>query len=460
MAISPARQVAAQVLLEAQTNSRVQAADALARLARSHHLSDEDTRLSRSLIYGVLRNASTLDYYYAPLLKKSPGKLDPVLKMLLRMAAYQHFYLTRIPGYAIVNETVELARGHLNLKAPQVGFLNAVLRKLVATDVPPPLPTGNRISDLAVRYGFPEAYVRLLVDLYGTHKAIDIMSAIKEEPQFTLRVNRLTTSTERLAAALESQGFKIKPAILAADSLVVSNAPPERSLFETTEFARGEFYVQDEASQIVAHIADPKPGQTILDLCAAPGGKTTHMAELAAGQAQITATDISDDRLHLVEENLLRLQTPNVRVTTPEEAMAEDRLYDMVLVDAPCSGAGTVRRNPEIAGRLTSEVLSHNAGRQLDVLNAAAGHVFPGGRLVYSTCSITRQENKDVINQFLTAHPEFRILNLTDDAGENPAAVSVLRCEDGFYRTWPKFPEVDGFEAVVLEKHKPGGSGD
>lgn len=456
MAVSPARIAAFQVLQEVESNARAQAAEALAHYARTYHLSDEDTRLARTLVFGVLRYTPALDYFYAPLLKQPPRKLDSKLRMLLRMATYQHFYLSKIPGYAIVNDTAELAR-RAGLKTPQVGFLNAVLRKLVAAAEPPPLPTGNRIGDLAVRHALPESYVRLLVDLYGTHKAADIMAALKDEPKLTLRVNLLVTSTAALSAALAEKGFAVEPAALAADSLVVVSAPPGASLFETEEFNRGEFYVQDEASQAVAHIADPKPGETILDLCAAPGGKTTHMAELAAGKANITATDISADRLHLVEENLQRLQTPNVRVTTPEDALAEDRQYDVILVDAPCSGAGTVRRNPEIAARLTPETLTHYAARQLEVLNSAAGNVGPGGRIVYSTCSVTRQENANVIQQFLKTHPEFIIMRAENEsANQRESPWSTLRAADGFYQTWPGHPEIDGFEAVVLGKREMG----
>ncbi len=453
-AVSPARTVAARVLNEIESNPRSQAAELLSHYARQEQLREDDSRLARAIVFGVLRHAPTLDYYYAPYLKQSPHKLQPQLRLLIRMAAAQQFLLNKIPSYAIVNETVSLARTQFRMKPPQIGFLNALLRKLVANDASlPALPAGNRISDLSIRYGLPAEYVRLLVEKYGTHKAIEIMAALKTEPPINLRVNLLQTTGEQLTAALTGLGFEVEPATITADSLVIRTPSAEVSLFETEEFRAGHFYVQDEASQLVAHVVAPQPGEDILDLCSAPGGKTTHMAELAGGKANITATDLSAERLQLVEENVKRLQTPGVTITTPEAALGADRQYDAVLVDAPCSGSGTVRRNPEIAWRLNDDALAHHASRQAVVLGTAATHVRPGGRLIYSTCSISNQENKAVTASFLREHPGFQIDPVeTALPGEKPLRLLELRTPEGTYQTWPAHPDIDGFEAVVFRR--------
>jgi 16S rRNA (cytosine967-C5)-methyltransferase len=307
------------------------------------------------------------------------------------------------------------------------------------------------VHELAVRYSFPAYLAGLFVAKYGTHKATAIMEACNEEPAMTVRVNTLSCSREDLLRALLEAGFTVKEALLAPDALIVEAGPDAQSLFDSEPFKNGWFYVQDEGSQLVAHLVDPAPGERIMDMCSAPGGKTTHLAELANGGALITATDYSNERLKLVTENMERLKTPGVKVVTLDDVLAENHAYDAVLVDAPCSGMGTIRRNPEIRYRINEEELARQAVRQRGVLEQAAPLVQQGGRLIYSTCSMSEVENKNVIDAFLRTHPEFSIRSPVEGDAES-GALTELQRPDGFVATWPLYPALDGFEAVVLVK--------
>lgn len=444
--VSPARVVSALTLAEIAASPFAQASDVLATQARRHGLKEDDIRLARAIIFGVLRNALTLDHYYQGFLRQPAHRLTEPVRICLRVAACQQWLLTRIPPFAIVNETVEVAKRVFRLSSHEVGFINAVARKIIALSVPPDLPAGNRVRDLSVRYSMPVHLVDMLVGKYGTHKSVAILQAMQNESPLTLRSNALKGSAESLFASLAAQGIIIGPAPL-PESGRVESVEPGQSLFETPEYHSGCFYVQDAASQLVAHIVNPQAGETILDYSSAPGGKTTHLAELSGGEAVITATDISEDRLKLLEENIARLGTPGVTIRPIAELAAAPALFDAVLLDAPCTGLGTLRKNPEIRYRVTPDTLNEQATKQLEILEAASRFVRPKGRLVYSTCSFSNAENRDVISTFLKTNPDFILC-------EEPAndTVKEYLAPDGFYRTWPQHPEMDGFEAAVLKR--------
>lgn len=455
--ISPARLAAAQTLMIIETEPFAQSGDVLAQKVTLGALRGDDARLARTIVFGVLRHSLTLDFYYQHLLKQPSSKLDSRLRMLLRMALFQRHFLSKVPDYAIVNDTVELAKSIFRLKPQQVGFLNAVLRQIVAADALPALPEGQRVGHFSTRYSFPREVAGMLVEKYGTHKSAAIMELSNQEPPMTLRINSLRTSRAELTGLLQSDGFTVQDGVLAPQALLVETSSEGKSLFETQAFNDGLFYVQDEASQLVAQIVAPQAGESILDFCSAPGGKATHLAELSGAKAQITATDLSPERLEHVLENVARLHTPGVQVAQLDEVMGRGQLFDAVLVDAPCSGLGTMRRNPEIRYRMSDEGFERQRVRQLNVLHEAAPLVREGGRLVYSTCSISDQENKGTIAQFLKDNNKWEIAGkpvetATAEVSEVGVDLENLRRPDGFYATWPRYPQVDGFEAVVLRR--------
>lgn len=457
----PARVAAGKALKTVADHPEALAADALAQAVAGEGLSPEDQRLARVIVYGVLRTALSLDHLYGRHLTRRVESLSLPARVILRMATYQHFYLEKIPGYAIVHDAVELGRRVLRLPQREVGFLNAVLRKVTAENAPPEelLPEGNRAAALAVRYSFPPDIVRLLIAKYGGSRAVEIMAQCNREPVLTVRANTLKGSREELIQRLQQEGFAARQGLRAPEAVIVDGPVPGpdgasagtgASLFASDSFREGWFYAQDEGSQMVAHVALPWARGRVLDLCAAPGGKTTHLAELTKGRLSITATDSSPRRLELVRENLERLKTPGVTVRELEEVLAEAGTeasgYDLILIDAPCSGLGTVRRNPEVRYRITAEGLARHQKRQLEVLRQALPLLSPGGALVYSTCSISDEENQQVIQQILKETPGLsRAESVPDEA-----AHALWQERSALFKTWPQWPEVDGFEAGVV----------
>lgn len=455
---SPGRLVALRTLLALEGDSEALASETLNYHRMQLDLSSDDGRFARTLVFGVLRRALTLDFLYGRFLKKRQA-VSGALRAVLRLGAYQRYFMDRIPSHAMVNDSIQAARVEINLSAREVGFLNAVLRKVAADegDWLSDLPQGNRMSALSVRYSFPVELVSILVGKFGGQVASEIMELANLEPPMTIRTNLLRISREALGERLLSEGFSAVPGLLAPEALVVERRDGGEgkggSLFETAVFQEGLFYAQDEGSQMVAHIARAALGAgAILDLCAAPGGKTTHLAELTGGEREIVATDASDRRLELVEQNVARLQTPGISIMRMAEVLSRVEnggRFALVLVDAPCSGLGTVRRNPEIRYRLSLEGLMRHQERQLEVLRVAAGCVRPGGAIVYSTCSVSDQENEHVITRFLKENAGWKRERVETGRSDLLSRIGSRKSEF-VYATWPGLVAVDGFEATVL----------
>lgn len=446
---APARISAAKVLLRLQRDENVFSAEALDEAIRHGALSPADARLATSLVYGTLRNAMLLDYQIRPFLRMSLSKLAPGLRVLLRMAAFQKFFLERVPDHAIANDSVQIARSPLRLHSRDVAFLNAVLRKLLQkTELS--LPGGGDVASLAARYSHPEWLVQYFERKFGQEHLIGLLDADNREAAVCVRVNRLRSSVESVADMLSAQGATVVRGALSPDALVIDGINLQQ-LVSSSLFTDGQIYFQDEGSQVIAYLVAPHAGERVLDLCAAPGGKSTHLAELGLGKVQVTASDVSASRLKLLEENVGRLGTSSLVTVSPEmlEGTEHQAAYDAVLVDAPCSGLGTLRRNPEIRYRVKPEQLGAIAKTQLGILENAAGFVRAGGRLIYSTCTVTDEENAGVLRAFFAAHPEFS--HIVAD-GELPPGIAALRGGDGIYRTWPQHLQADGFEAAVLVK--------
>lgn len=441
---SPPRLAAADVLLSLPQSPDSDAARLLDDRTASLRLDARDARMATALVMAVLRREAWLDLQYAGLLTRPPDRLDERARVVLRMAAAQRFLMDRVPPHAIVDDSVRLARA-LGLDRHGSGFVNAVARRIVERDAPvglEPDATPERRIELAC--SLPPWIARLLLDRFGAEDALRLADALAAEPAVALRPNRLRTTPSALAAHLRDRGIDTAPGVLVEDALRVTRPGGMADLLATPAFADGWFYIQDEASQAVAMAVAPRPGESVLDFCAAPGGKTSHLAELADGRARVVACDPSPQRLEFLRANIARLGSPGVEVSGP--APLGGALFDAVLVDAPCSALGTLRRHPELRLRLSRAGLRRAAEAQSEILASAAGFVRPGGRLVYSTCSFTHAENRDVVDAFLRAHPGFRAA-LPD---EWPATLRHLRGDDGIARTWPAYPEVDGFGIALM----------
>ena len=439
---SPAREVAARVLERVETDAAYPDV-LLDRALGPPGLSQRDVALATELVYGTLRWQRYLDWILGPHSRRRLESLDARVRVLLRMAAYQIAFLDRIPSFAAVNDAVALAPGTPGVKA----FVNAVLRAFARRGARErePEPPRDPLEALATRCSFPTWIAERWVARFGRDEAEALMRAMNERPPLTLRANALRVSRDALAARLSAEeGLAGRPTPWAPEGLVVG---PGGAPGGWGAFADGSFVVQDEASMLVGRLLEPRPGETIADVCAAPGTKTTHLAELMADRGQVLALDPQPGRLERVREAAKRLGLRSVEpVEGAVEALAPRfrAACDGVLVDAPCSSLGVLRRNPDAKWRRTAADLALNATRQAAILEAAAALVKPGGRIVYATCSLEPEENDDVARGFLAAHPQFR----PDPPGEFPLPLDP----DGVLRCLPHRHGTDGFTAVRFRR--------
>ena len=439
---SPARVVAVRVLERVETEGAYADLALDGELAR-RRLSPRDVALATEIVYGTLRWQRYLDWILSPHSKRPLERLDPRPRVLLRSAAYQIVFLERVPAFAAVNDAVTLAG---RSRKPGVGgFVNAVLRSFARRGAAErePRPPSDPVEALALRCAFPTWLAARFVARYGAIDAEALMRAFDQRPPLTLRANTLRMTPETLAERLKTDDqIATQPTRFAPEGLVTEHGGRPA---DWRAFAEGAFAVQDEASMLVARLLAPRPGDLVADVCAAPGTKTTHLAQLMDNRGRILACDPQPARLNLVRETAARLGVAIVETLDgPAEALAPrfPALCDAVLVDAPCSNLGVLRRNPEVKWRRAPDDIAASAARQRAILDAAGIMVKPGGRLVYATCSLEPEENEGVVNAFLAAHADFTI--------DAPADFPLPLDADGFLRCLPHRHGTDGFTAVRL----------
>ncbi|MGE5255364.1 MAG: 16S rRNA (cytosine(967)-C(5))-methyltransferase RsmB [Hyphomicrobiales bacterium] len=410
-----------------------------------------DRDLLNALVFGVLRWRGRLDYLIARFSKTPLSKLDSPILNVLRTALFQLVFMTRIPPSAAVHTAVNLAK---TLSAPWVGaFVNAVLRKAAAehATVGFPDPEDEPVKALAAVWSFPEWLVKRWIDRYGREQAAELCESINSIPSLTLRVNTLKATRSEVIAALLPEAEKVEAAAAAPDGIRVHG--PRKRLKALAGFQQGWYQVQDEAAQLVSLLLAPCPGETVLDGCAGRGGKTGHMAQLMGNRGVLVALDPSSARLTELRQEMQRLGVSIVSsleagLDTPIAA-APRQGFDRVLLDAPCSGLGTLRRNPDIKWAAGRKDLRRYHDIQLRLLKQAAGHVKAGGVLVYAVCSPEPEETVDVIHAFVAKNPEF-----TSDghAPDLPESVRPLMDPQGFLQTYPHLRYMDGFFAARLRR--------
>jgi len=441
---SPARVVAARTL------QRVAVDDAFADLAleaeiTARRLTPRDAALATELVYGTLRWQRYLDWILAPHSRRALETLDTRVLVLVRMTAYQLVFLDRIPPFAAVSDAVSLAKGRGKQGTPE--FVNAVLRSFTRRGPRErePRAPDDPLEALAVRLSFPTWLATRWVQRYGGDEATALMRAMNERPPMTIRANTLRVTREALAERLaREEGLTGTPTSHAAEGLVVEHGGAPAAW---RAFADGAFAVQDEASMLVARLLEARPGDVVADVCAAPGTKTTHLAQLMENRGRILAFDPQPARLARVAEAAARL---GVTIVETREGVVEAlapsvaNTCDAVLVDAPCSNLGVLRRNPEVKWRRDAADLTASAARQRAILAAAATMVKPGGRLVYATCSPEPEENEAVVAALRERRPDFVV--------DPPASFPLPLDDDGVLRCRPDRHGTDAFTAVRLRR--------
>jgi len=440
--VSPARRAAFDILN--QIESRRAFADVLIAELPASDLSREDRALTQEIVLGVLRWRRSLDYFVERYSSRSIEKLDLPVLIALRIGLYQLRHLERIPQSAAVNESVNLVkRARVASAAPMV---NAVLRKAVRSTGE---VAGADIEDPLERASVELSHPRWLLERWREMLTDDearlLAIANNSPPPTGFRINTLHNSTNAVLSALEAEGINLRRSVVARDAWVVEVGPAAPLI----NLARqGAIYFQDEASQLVSHLLDPKSADRILDLCAAPGSKTSHLAALSNDSGWIIACDRHVHRLSTLRETCRRLGLKSIDAlaldATEHLPFPSDFTFNRVLVDAPCSGTGTLRANPEIKWRLEKQDIDRLADLQFNLLTRVSTSLEIGGRLVYSTCSLEQEENESVVSRFLNSSSMYRQIV--------PDAPSGLITADGFVRTWPHRDGSDGFFAAVLER--------
>ncbi len=438
MSVSPSRSAAFDILMRVEQGAF---ADEMLHSERLNQLSPADRALCTEIVMGVLRWRSLMDEMIGRWSKTPPDKMDTDVLTALRMGAYQITRLERVPAHAAVDQTVELVKqSRRRFAAPMV---NAIMRKIAASTKAAAAQSsgGDPLKAIAHDYAHP----RWLVERWAAEYGLDSVQQIARYDQ-QIPVPALRLADAAAEQELRDEGIELAPgALLTSVRRVVSG-----DVTKTPVYADGRVYLQDEASQLVALLVGK--GKHLLDCCAAPGGKTAVMAERNPGSLVIAA------ELHSGRARLIRrlVRAPNVCVIAADaEALPVRPAFDRVLADVPCSGTGTLARNPEIKWRLRAEDLADLHRRQVRILQAALGYLSPGGRLVYSTCSLEREENEDVVAEVLQARADVRVL----DCREELPKIDELAWQDldflvrgKFLRTLPGHHPCDGFFAAVLEK--------
>jgi 16S rRNA (cytosine967-C5)-methyltransferase len=434
---------------------RVQRAGAYAdvllhtQLARSD-LSAADRAFTTDLVYGTLRWRGRLDYLLGRCLDRPLEKLEGVVATALRLGAYQIVMNDRVPASAAVDETVRCVRAVGAERA--TGLVNAVLRKLSAQHADVPLPTldSDPLGHLMHVQSLPGWIAARWLEQFGPEEAAALAAACTETPPLTVRVNPHQGEVGELLEELSAQFPDARPCRWARFGIVLGRRGNPASL---PGFLAGRFTVQDEASQLVVGLLDPQPGERVLDACAAPGGKTTAIAERVGKSGSVLALDRHSRRLDLVRRAARRLQLGRVEcvafdATRGLEEVAPEGGFDRILVDAPCSGLGTLRRNPDARWRVRHTDPERLAETQRALLRQAARVLRPEGVLVYSTCTLLPEENEAVVEAFLRESPDFELASVP----EAPEEVRELMEPDGILRCWPHRHDTDGFFAARLER--------
>ena len=444
---APAR-TAAYHAVRAVASGRVDLPSAL-HASRAQLTDERDRSLAAEIVTGTLRWQRSLDHLIEHFSRRHVPKLDPEILAILRLSLYQLLHLTRVPASAVVDDAVDLTRAAR--KASASGFVNAVLRATLRQRHKLPLPPrpanlADRQAALAylgITHSHPEWLVVRWLDRYGFESTERWVQFNNETPSLTLRVNRLRATREEAIAALHQDDVDAEPTRFAPDGLVVTRGNPLRRAPD------GLVFVQDEASQLVPAAVAAVAGERILDLCASPGGKTIGMAADMTDVGTIVASDVRPRRLALLQETIRTAETRCVSVVRVPQtgALPFESKFDAVLVDAPCSGLGTVRRDPDIRWRRQEGDLATLARDQLALLMRAADVVRSGGRLIYATCSSEPEENDGVVATFVAHRPDFRIADLHDYAR---AVLAPFIDAHGLFRTTPPAHGLEAFYAALL----------
>lgn len=424
---------------------------ALNRVLKSMDKTVEITQTNRSfaceLVYGIVRRQRTLDALIDLLGKKKAAQQPPDLRIILHLGLYQLRYLDRIPASAAVNTSVELTKeyGIGKLGGVVNGLLRSYIRQAASGD-PLELPA-DPIARLGIKHSFPDWIVQTWLEQLPLEQVDKLLDWFNRSPKIDLRVNPLQASVEQVENAFREVDISVERIPHLPQGLRLENAG---AITDLPGYQQGWWMIQDSSAQLVTHLLDPQPGETIIDACAAPGGKTAHIAELMGDQGRIIACDRAAKRLNKVRENAARLKLNSIQIEAGDsrEFAGFNNLADRVLLDAPCSGLGTLHKRPDIRWRQTDQAIKELFVLQKELLERTAQWVKPKGVLVYATCTLNVLENEKVIQSFLANNSHWRVETPGD------AMTQIWTTSEGWIKVYPHRSDMDGFFMVRLLRER------
>lgn len=447
MAINP-REIAMKILID------INEKDAYSNIVINRHLDKDidsrDESFIREVVYGVLENKLYIDYIISKASKIKLKKIHYNILEILRIGIYQIVFMDRIPDSAAVNESVKLAKkyGHRGT----IGYVNGMLRSIIRDkDGFLNIDVKDKIDYISIKYSHPKFMVERWAKEYGIGFTEDLCKKNNEVPSLNIRVNTLKISREDLRERLSQKGIKTKYGRYAYDCLIVENP---QGIVDTHEFKEGLFTIQDESSMLVSQVMNPRDGSLVLDVCAAPGGKSTHMGQIMENKGMIISRDIFQHKIQLIEDNARRLGVDIIKAEIFDALNRDIDLIDKLdycLLDAPCSGLGLIRRKPEIKWNRVEEDIKSLSDLQYRIIDNIKDYVKIGGILVYSTCTVEKEENILLIDRFIEENPGFKLIGI-EDRFQNRDGLDTL--EHGYIQLFPNIHDTDGFFIAKMRKER------
>ncbi|WP_291581466.1 16S rRNA (cytosine(967)-C(5))-methyltransferase RsmB [Clostridium sp. UBA6640] len=440
--MSNARKIATEVVSQV-FNNKAYSNIVLGLELNNSDLSEVDKALVTEIVYGTIKYKYSIDKIIQNFTGKNFNKLESFVLNILRISIYQIKYLDKIPDFAAVNEAVNLTKKNVSVGASKL--VNGVLRNYLR-NLDKQYYNDNEIEKLAFHHSFPQWLIKHFISHYGRDNAENILKGLNERPAITLRANSLKGDYEEVFEALEKNKYDIMEGYVCPEAIRIVNG---RSIEANPLFKDGYVTVQDESAMLVAPSMDIEENMTVLDLCSAPGGKTTHISEIMNNTGKVLAFDIHENKLSLILSNVQRLGIKNIKCSTLDATIYNSELEDRgdrVLIDAPCSGLGIIRKKPEIKYTKTSKELKEIVKIQKEIMKNAAKYVKKDGVILYSTCTLNKEENENNIQWFLKNHPNFKLEPLFYGNVDN-----IIYSEEGYATILPN-KYMDGFFIAKIRR--------
>ena len=437
------REVATNILIEIFDN-KAYSNIILSNRLNSSNLIEKDKGLVTEIVYGTIKYKYSIDVILSSFIKKNIKNLNSFILNLLRISIYQLKYLDKLPDFAVVNEAVDLAKKRTSI--PQSKFVNGVLRNYLRNK-DKDYSSKDKIKNICFEYSFDEWMVRLFLSQYGEDKTIAILKGLNEKPNITVRVNNLKSNYDDVFEELKNKNYNVDEGYICPEAIRIIKG---KNIEQNPLFISGYVTVQDESAMLVAPSMEIKEDLKVMDLCSAPGGKTTHISELMNNRGKVWAFDIHKNKLSLIKENTKRLGITNIELNVLDATKLEERFIDFaerVLIDVPCSGFGIIRKKPEIKWSKGLKDVNNIVNIQRQIMKNAALYLKKDGILLYSTCTLNKNENEKNIEWFIKEFPEFTVESLNFGNLQN-----IIYDKRGFVTILPN-SFMDGFFIAKLKKN-------